>query len=36
METMGQSKYPVELVQTLIGGTVHVILFSDGKKYVVK
>ncbi|WP_440970227.1 HipA family kinase [Peribacillus frigoritolerans] len=36
METMGQSKYPVELVQTLIGGTAHVILFSDGKKYVVK
>ncbi|MEY9870478.1 hypothetical protein ABIE66_005984 [Peribacillus sp. B2I2] len=36
METMGQSKYPVELVQTLVGGTAHVILFSDGKKYVVK
>jgi hypothetical protein len=36
METMGQSKYPVEFVQTLTGGTAHVILFSDGKKYVVK
>lgn len=36
METMGQSKYPVELVQTLVGGTAHVIRFSDGKKYVVK
>lgn len=36
METMGQSKYPVEFVQTLSGGTAHVILFSDGKKYVVK
>lgn len=36
METMGQSKFPVELVQTLVGGTAHVIRFSDGKKYVVK
>lgn len=31
-----QEKYPVEYVQTLRGGTAHVILFSDGKKYVVK
>lgn len=36
MDTLGQSKYPVKFVQTLIGGTAHVILFSDGKKYVVK
>ena len=31
-----QSKYPVKYVQELRGGTAHVILFSDGKKYVVK
>jgi hypothetical protein len=31
-----QLKYPVQYVQTLIGGTAHVILFNDGKKYVVK
>ncbi len=36
MEVMGQSKYPVKFVQTLRGGTAHLILFSDGKKYVVK
>lgn len=36
MEAMGQSKYPVNFVQTLRGGTAHLILFSDGKKYVVK
>ena len=31
-----QSKYPVKYVQALRGGTAHVILFSDGKSYVVK
>lgn len=31
-----QLKYPVQYVQTLRGGTAHVIRFSDGKKYVVK
>lgn len=36
METMEQSKYPVKFIQTLRGGTAHVILFSNGKKYVVK
>jgi hypothetical protein len=30
------TKYPVKYVQTLRGGTAHVILFSDGKEYVVK
>lgn len=30
------TKYPVQYVQTLRGGTAHVILFSDGKEYVVK
>jgi hypothetical protein len=33
---MKQSKYPVKYVQSLRGGTAHVILFNDGKKYVVK
>ena len=33
---MKQSKYPVKSIQTLRGGTAHVILFNDGKKYVVK
>ena len=28
--------YPVQYIQALIGGTAHVILFSNGKKYVVK
>ncbi|MEH7418622.1 HipA family kinase [Neobacillus drentensis] len=28
--------YPVQYIQGLIGGTAHVILFSNGKKYVVK
>ncbi|WP_223592523.1 HipA family kinase [Neobacillus bataviensis] len=36
MESMGLLKYPVKFVQTLRGGTAHVILFNDGKKYVVK
>lgn len=36
MEAMGLSKYPVKFVQTLRGGTAHLILFSNGKKYVVK
>lgn len=36
MKNMEQSKYPVKFIQTLIGKTAHVILFSDGKKYVVK
>lgn len=36
MENIGQIKYPVQFIQTLRGGTAHVILFSDGKKYVVK
>lgn len=36
MENIGHLKYPVQFVQTLRGGTAHVILFSDGKKYVVK
>ncbi|WP_445489996.1 HipA family kinase [Niallia sp. 03133] len=31
-----QDLYPVKYVQALRGGTAHVILFSDGKKYVVK
>ncbi|MEH7332566.1 HipA family kinase [Neobacillus drentensis] len=35
-ESMGLLKYPVKFVQTLRGGTAHVILFNDGKKYVVK
>lgn len=35
-KTRGQSKYPVKWIQVLRGGTAHVILFSDGKKYVVK
>lgn len=36
MESANQSKYPVKLIQTLEGGTAHVILFSTGQKYVVK
>jgi hypothetical protein len=34
--TMEQSMYPVKYVQGLRGGTAHVLLFSDGKEYVVK
>lgn len=33
---MNKLIYPVQYIKTLIGGTAHVILFSDGKKYVVK
>lgn len=36
MDPNGQSKYPVKFIKTLPGNTAHVILFSDGKKYVVK
>lgn len=36
MDLANQSKYPVKFIQTLEGGTAHVILFSDGQKYVVK
>lgn len=35
-EDLGQAKYPVQFLQTLSGRTAHEILFSDGKKYVVK
>jgi len=31
-----QPLYPVKYVQVLRGGTAHVILFNDGKEYVVK
>jgi hypothetical protein len=31
-----QPKYPINYVQVLRGGTAHIILFSDDKKYVVK
>jgi hypothetical protein len=33
---MEQSIYPVKYVQRLRGGTAHVLLFNDGKEYVVK
>ncbi|WP_394236017.1 HipA family kinase [Niallia oryzisoli] len=33
---LGLSKYPVQFIETLPGGTAHVILFSDGNNYVVK
>lgn len=36
IDSLGQRINPVEFIQTLEGGTAHVILFSDGKKYVVK
>lgn len=35
-KTRGHPKYPVKWIKVLRGGTAHVILFSDGKKYVVK
>lgn len=36
IDSLGQRINPVAFIQTLEGGTAHVILFSDGKKYVVK
>ena len=36
IDSLKQSKIPIEFIQTLDGGTAHVILFSDGNKYVVK
>ncbi|WP_198020568.1 HipA family kinase [Anoxybacteroides tepidamans] len=36
MEITKQQKSPVKFIQTLRGGTAHVLLFSDGNKYVVK
>ncbi|MEH7380632.1 HipA family kinase [Bacillus sp. JJ1533] len=35
-DSLGQRINPVAFIQTLEGGTAHVILFSDGNKYVVK
>jgi hypothetical protein len=35
-DILEQQKYPDKYVQTLLGGTAHIIFFSDGKKYVVK
>lgn len=35
-DVIKESKYPIQYVQALRGGTAHVILFNDGKKYVVK
>lgn len=35
-DSLGQRIHPVSFIQTLEGGTAHVILFSDGNKYVVK
>src|SRR3954471_6287543 len=35
-DIMKQSKYPVKYMQVLHGGTAHIILFSDDRKYVVK
>ncbi|MFC4322794.1 HipA family kinase [Litchfieldia salsa] len=35
-ESKNHTKVPVQYIQTLRGGTAHVILFNDGKKYVVK
>lgn len=35
-DSIEQSKYPVKYIQVLRGGTAHIILFSDGKKYAVK
>lgn len=36
INSLEQSKNPVAFIQTLDGGSAHVILFSDGKKYVIK